>query len=292
LKLGWRLSDSIDIEPLLIDHLVRIASMSMNLQTVREGLVRHAWTEPQLMEMQTNLAALDLLKEYGLAMRGERALLVGSIEYLRRHSSAESPLEYQLDGGGQNSWRPPLPAFPSGWFYQNIVTMCRLIQEFTLRAVDEQTRRVFPWISDRGSNALAAMRLNPYNLLAKILMPALDRAANRSARMQTYADAARVACALERYRQVNKTWPESLEPLVPGFIGGIPRDVIDGKPLRYRRSPDRGYILYSIGWNQRDDGGQVVWAKDERESPRDESRRDGRPRVDFTQGDWVWSMPR
>ena len=45
LKLGLRLSDSIAQEPILIDHLVRIAALALNLQTVREGVVRHAWTD-------------------------------------------------------------------------------------------------------------------------------------------------------------------------------------------------------------------------------------------------------
>jgi hypothetical protein len=38
-------------------------------------------------------------------------------------------------------------------------------------------------------------------------------------------------------------------------------------------------LLYSIGWNERDDGGEVVMSKDN-------------PRVvDYTQGDWVWPTP-
>jgi hypothetical protein len=42
------------------------------------------------------------------------------------------------------------------------------------------------------------------------------------------------------------------------------------EPLRYQRKGD-GYLLYSIGWNQKDDGG--VLAKDYRE------------------GDWPWPSP-
>src|SRR5438034_1095776 len=45
LKLGLRFSDSIRDEPILIDHLVRVATLAINLQIVREGLVRRAWSE-------------------------------------------------------------------------------------------------------------------------------------------------------------------------------------------------------------------------------------------------------
>ncbi|PYI82254.1 MAG: hypothetical protein DME26_18335, partial [Verrucomicrobia bacterium] len=42
IKLGFRLSDALREEPVLIDHLVRIATLAIHLQAVREGLVRHA----------------------------------------------------------------------------------------------------------------------------------------------------------------------------------------------------------------------------------------------------------
>ena len=61
LKLGFRLADSITNEFFLIDHLVRIAGLSINLQTVREGLHRNAWTDAQLAELESYLAGLDVL---------------------------------------------------------------------------------------------------------------------------------------------------------------------------------------------------------------------------------------
>ena len=73
LKLGLRFSESIREEPILIDHLVRIATLGIDLQIVREGLVRRAWNEAQLAELETSLSSVDLLAEYKQAMRGERA---------------------------------------------------------------------------------------------------------------------------------------------------------------------------------------------------------------------------
>ncbi len=75
------------------------------------------------------------------------------------------------------------------------------------------------------------------------------------AKDQTYVDAARVACALERYRLADGQLPEKLEALVPRYLAKIPNDVIDGQPLRYRLESDGNYVIYSIGWNQTDDGG-------------------------------------
>jgi hypothetical protein len=110
-------------------------------------------------------------------------------------------------------------------------------------------------------------------------MPALSKALRRSARMQTSLDAARVGVALERHRLANDALPENLEALVPRYLAKIPTDLVDGKPLRYRRDADGGYSLYSVGWNQTDDGGEVARSKGKDSNP------------DIAKGDWVWEMP-
>jgi len=56
-----------------------------------------------------------------------------------------------------------------------------------------------------------------------------------------------------------------------------PEDVINGEPLRYRRTENGRFILYSVGWNETDDGGKVVLTKDHN--------------VNTEQGDWVWRYP-
>jgi hypothetical protein len=50
--------------------------------------------------------------------------------------------------------------------------------------------------------------------------------------------------------------PETLDALAPQFIEKIPHDIIGGQPLHYRRTNDAEFLLYSIGWNETDDGGQ------------------------------------
>jgi hypothetical protein len=122
------------------------------------------------------------------------------------------------------------------------------------------------------------MRRGPYTFFAKLLLPAMGNASLKSAVLQTYVDATRVACALERHRLANGTLPASLDAVAPRYIPAIPTDVIDGKPLRYRLESDGGYILYSVGWNQADDGGVTAWSKEQKGT------------VDTERGDWVWQM--
>lgn len=281
LKLGLRFSDSLKGEPLLISHLVRIATLTINLQTLREGLLRHAWTDPQLAELATHLASEDLLTDYELAMRGERALETGGVEFLGRQGFRTNPFDYL--GSDDESPGPPFcgNAFPSGWFYQNMLTMARAFEDFALPVVDARNHRVFPDVGEKGTRAVNQMRTGPYTIIAKMLLPALGKAVSRSAQIQTYVDAGHVASALERFRLAGGKLPDALTTLTPALLAKVPADVIDGKPLRYRLRDEGGYLLYSLGWNQTDDGGQLAWTEHGKE----------KPSVDVIKGDWVWSMP-
>ncbi|MEJ0089416.1 MAG: hypothetical protein WDM80_06700 [Limisphaerales bacterium] len=94
---------------------------------------------------------------------------------------------------------------------------------------------------------------------------------------QNSVNMVRVACALERYRLAHDEYPETLETLTPQFIAQIPHDVIGGQPLHYRRTDGGKFLLYSIGWNETDDGGQVALTQYGYSDP--------------TKGDWVWPNP-
>ena len=123
-------------------------------------------------------------------------------------------------------------------------------------------------------------------LFATFIMPRAgaigEDAGQRYAFTQCALDLAATSCAIERYQFARRQLPESLELLVPAWLDAVPRDVMDGRPLRYRRLNEGGYLLYSVGWNQNDDGGRVAVREGElpgwEESPQIRS-----------EGDWVWS---
>ena len=106
------------------------------------------------------------------------------------------------------------------------------------------------------------------------MVAALNRIATKGAMAQIATDQAALACALEQYRLANGQFPETLGALVPRFISGLPHDVITGEPYKYRRTEAGQFMLYSVGWNEKDDGGVP-----------------GKTLFDEKEGDWVWQYP-
>lgn len=69
-----------------------------------------------------------------------------------------------------------------------------------------------------------------------------------------------VMVALERFRLAKGKYPENLAELSPTYLKVVPADPGSGQPLVYRQinPPDaqgRGYLLYSVGADGKDDGG-------------------------------------
>ena len=282
-KLMLYLANSIRTEPILISHLVRIAIVTLTLQPIYGGLAEHKWSDAQLVELNSELAKLDLLSGYQTAMRGEMVLCPGGIfDYLRRHPERLPGLFAMSDDGDSAS--PIVPRIvawliPRGWFYQNQLHSARPMVEFYLPAVDVNQHMVYPEKLRRADAVIeaSAEHLTPFNVIERLLVPALSKAATRFASGQESVDLARVACALERYHIAHGEFPESLDAFAPQFIAKLPHDVINGQPLHYRRTTDGEFVLYSVGWNETDDGGVVGLTQG--------------GSVDINKGDWVWRYP-
>lgn len=283
-KLALRLVDSIRTEPFLISHLVRIAMLQITLQPIYEGAANHQWTEAQLTGLESELAKLDLVADYRLAMHGEMGLQNGIFDLLQHHPEQLPSLSSAGNGGNAS---PPFLAkvlyhlIPSGWFYQNHLHCARPMVELYLPVADVSQDTVSPAKVKKADAEIKAQTQHRtiFNIFERLMLPALSNASKRFAYGQSAVDLARTAIALERYRLAHGEYPASLEPLAPLLGDKVPHDVINGGPLLYRLASDGQFVLYSVGWNERDDGGVVVLTKG------------STPVVDINQGDWVWRYP-
>ncbi|MBI3191816.1 MAG: hypothetical protein HYZ36_04045, partial [Pedosphaera parvula] len=277
IKLGFRIAESVKTEPLLISQLVRIAVLHVGMNSIWESLAAPRWSEPQLRELQQLLAGTELLADYERAMRGERAFGNDLMDKLRRRTYfTRDRLTQDI---GLQSISQLVSLAPTGWLYQNQLCINRLHQERTLPLIDAAQHRAYPEKCAGLDDLPEPRKTTPYNVFARMLFPAVTKAAAKTARSQATIDLATVACALERFRLANGQYPEQLAALVPRFIEKLPLDLINGEPLKYRRTEDGRFLLYSVGWNQTDDGGTIALTRSKRPSQQDE------------QGDWVWRYP-
>ena len=90
--------------------------------------------------------------------------------------------------------------------------------------------------------------------LLSILLGDLTPALLHHDRCLARGDVVLVATALAVYKAEKRRYPANLDALRPAYLKAIPTDRFTGKPLIYSRTR-RGYVLYSVGENLKDDGG-------------------------------------
>ena len=87
------------------------------------------------------------------------------------------------------------------------------------------------------------------------IFPSAIKAIQVTVRNETQRRLTVSAIALRRFHLRHRHWPVKLEELVPEFLASVPIDPMSAEPLGYRREADGGFILYSIGEDGRDNGG-------------------------------------
>lgn len=282
-KLMLYLADSVKTEPFLISYLVRLACVHLAIQPVWEGLAEHAWSDAQLQELQGLLQQHNFFPQMEHSLASERAAAILTADLLARGKYHLNDLTDDPSHSGSALANLAGRMVPHGWYDLEQLHYCQLFRSQLNGAFDVDRKQVFPKQIETNVNVLtqAFAGRNPFTtictrhqLLAVIMLPALHKIPMRAAAAQTAADEAAIACALERYRLANGQYPETLEALAPRFISPLPNDVISGGPYKYHRTTDGQFVLYSVGWNEKDDGGAL-----------------GQTLFDDKQGDWVWQYP-
>lgn len=277
---GLRVAGIFREEPLLISQLVRIAQGAIVASSLWPGIRQHQWTDAQLAEFQRRLDRPSFLRDMAWALEGERAGAIVMLDDMARQGVFGN-LEQIEALGGTDASGPQMTAvvFPRGWIRQNEVRIAQFHQQLI-----ETGRRLATnsppegWSGslkhlDKGPLSAALEAPTPYNLLYRMLVPALSRAFSKAMRADQTAVMAATACALERHWKKHGAYPESLAALVPEFVPEAPRDLMDGQPLRYRRTETGLFQLWSVGLDGTDNGG-VAKVKD--------------AGADELGQDWVW----
>jgi hypothetical protein len=264
----------------LVEAMINVAVNGLYASAIADGMHLREWNKPQLEALEDQLKTVDLPYWVAEAFRGELAADVRTFEKTPAYKMTGV---YQGAGDHPHSlWtnlKDPLYRFfkfaPRGWIYQNLVNLAKFQPE-PLESFDLEQGTILPRAFDKANRNLDKFftRKSAFSFLASMSLPNYAKAVQTTAYNQNLVNEAQIACALERYRLVDGEYPATLDALVPSFLVKLPHDIIGGQPLHYRRTDDGKFVLYSIGWNERDDGGHAVFNHDGTE--------------DRLRGDWVW----
>lgn len=248
----------------LVGAMINVAVTGLYVNTIGEGLKLRVWQEPQLAALQEQLNEVRLLRYVAEAFHDEPAATCRTLE--------TEPLAKIISSA--NRATNFFSIAPRGWFYQNLANVAQFMGA-PAGSIDLTHDSVLPAVCNENDKRLEAFlsRGSPFKILAAIIVSNFRKAIMTTGRNQNLVNQALVACALERYHLAHGQYPESLDSLVPQFIDELPHDVINGGEPKYRKT-DNSFVLYSIGWNEKDDGGTSALNKD--------------GSTDWENGDWVW----
>ncbi|HXR07933.1 MAG TPA: hypothetical protein VN765_11425 [Candidatus Acidoferrum sp.] len=245
----------------LVASMIHVAVSGLYTSAIADGLAWHAWQEPQLLALQEQLKEINLLPDVTRSFEEEPVAICHTLETM---SPAQWDKLFQIASNGVGMpkatvWQKLKAAafhtlLPRGWIFQNMVQVANGCQAI-IDCLDPAHQMVFPKKVDAVAQS-AASHHSPYTFLATAANPNMSKAMLITTKTQTLIHEALIACALERYRLAHNSYPETLDTLIPQYLDQIPPDLIGGQPLHYRRAGDNKFLLYSIGWNEKDDGGK------------------------------------
>ncbi|MBN1817665.1 MAG: hypothetical protein JW828_09905 [Sedimentisphaerales bacterium] len=220
----------------LIEYLVQLSVAQIGLSTLEHALNHVNFNEKYLTELDRQLATLPSNLDFARALRGD---MVWTIEFYRNPDSM---------GMGQPSKPQPLSFI--GVMERNATAQLEFLERYitALQLPSAERNEEFTAITADST------RLSLLYFFTKAAMPSYEQINFHDLRVHATVHSARAAVAIERYRLAKGKLPEALEELVPIYLEEIPFDPFDGEPLRYKQTHP-GYIVYSIGEDQVDNGG-------------------------------------
>ncbi|APZ92459.1 hypothetical protein [Fuerstiella marisgermanici] len=230
----FALRNSFQAEPTMISQLIVNAFHAIGCEATEDLLPHCGWNDEKLSKLQTVVAAMDF-------MHGARTGLIGERTFV-------------LTGMG---------SFPLGPFRQSASRDVLAHFEDCLEATEQ------PWseaivrmeaidanLKQRSQGTIGRFATMPLTMLA----PATTQCFVAGARSDCRKNFTVLALAAQRYRLKHGHLPDSLDDMTSEFLPSTEADLkldhFDGQPLRFK-SDNTGITIYSIGFDQKDDGGDI-----------------------------------
>ena len=227
LDIGFRLTNALEDEPSMIAMVVRKAIIHMMSSTLRTVATLGDLTPEQAERLYEVLNSVDLVRVYPKVLTGERAVGIDLFDRSRR--------------GESGYVRTPFLTADELIYLRMFSRQLNLTHLSCKEALNED-------------EDCQPKRWQKYALLSAILLPNFSHA--RRSRDEAVAEIAgdKVFLALLAYHRRFNSYPTDLAQLGMKVGWAIPTDPFTGKPFVYKRK-GKGFLLYSIGPNLKDDGG-------------------------------------
>lgn len=228
----YALSNAMRGEPFVISQLVRIALQGVGTESVQRLLPRCEWTDEDLASLQEVIRSAQIKDEMAFAFGGERANCLTAI-----NSMPLGPFAQPNSMETLNYFDRSLEGLNGSW-----PDALKRHQELNAE------------LKSLAGNAISRVRL----MGMLLLLPALQTSVNAGMRAEARQSCTVLAIAAQRYRLKTGHLPETLAEISDPESQFV--DPYDNQPLRFQSNATR-IVIYSIGENQNDDGGQVTDSK-------------------------------
>lgn len=288
LLIAIRLQQATMQEPFLIGLLVAATNSQVINATVWEICDAQLGTVEDFRRLQDALAQMDFRQSALLAWRSELAGSSGALAYLkrRRDVSMFSMVEESGSSLGDVAGAIFTHVLPDGWFDANAATVAQWNLDYSLKPLRDGGFKEMMVKQDELTSMVkkqkASLPSRFENTMALMIVPATTSISSNIVYSQCMLKQAVAACALERYSLDHGKYPDTLAEAF-GKEKVAPQDVLSGKAVGYRKTNEGRYALWSIGFDDKDDGGKRVL---DAKNPESTKFRD----VKYV-GDWVWDYP-
>ncbi len=254
LILSFSLANSLADEPIWVSQFVRISCEGVSTSALERILNRVEVTDEQLIEISETLSVTETRARMRRGLAGDVVLGIGLI----RSAPAEEIQHIDIAG------RQP-PTVPAIFVYRAL----GLVERDLLIYLDvmKQYAEVMELPLHERKRAAEVVQakageVGGSHILFHVFCPSFAFAGGTTIELRGIGRlrVARTALGVERYRLASGKLPESLDELVPQYLEAIAKDPFDGEELRYKKL-EQGFVVYSIGEDEIDDGGREKQGK-------------------------------
>jgi hypothetical protein len=259
----------------LVAQMIRVAIGGLGINTSWEALQARGWSESQLAALQKHWESLDYLEAVETGFIGERAHGLELFHTVRVFRKSQLRPILNPNVSASQSGNPTMESLFSDYIQMPLYKATSIDSDelFYLNALEDSVEGVrmlekgIPWRTAKQLSDAAMLRVfeiakkRPYwrHMLSLRTIPNFFKATITALRTETERRMLVVAIALERFKLRNGVYPANLEALKPEFLSQIPEDPMSGKSLVYKLKSDGRFLLYSVGEDGNDDGGDASW---------------------------------